>query len=196
MVTQNRNNRAEKSRFDAMDCKRLTSSAGGHIRKKPGKMAVLWESRRRRTKAYLRLRQTLRRRRSQAHRGTMSYRLCDALSHTECNPVPDKFLLLVYRSGRLGKSMVVMMRQSPLRGYVCRGVINRRLANPRLSGMPYARRRCIYHLRTRLGKARRRPVCGAAMKKNGRAAAGSRRCKHGACGMGTTAWRDDPRRAA
>lgn len=31
--------------------------------------------------------------------------------------------------------MVVMMRQSPLRGYVCRGVINRRLANPRLSGM-------------------------------------------------------------
>ena len=94
MVTQNRNNRAEKSRSDAMDCKRLTSSAGGHIRKKPGKMAVLWESRRRRTKAYLRLRQTLRRRRSQAHRGTMSYRLCDALSHTECNPVPDKFLLL------------------------------------------------------------------------------------------------------
>ena len=41
----------------------------------------------------------------------MSYRLCDALSHTYCNPVPDKFLLLVYRSGRLGKSMVVMMRQ-------------------------------------------------------------------------------------
>ena len=147
MVTQNRNNRAEKSRFDAMDCKRLTSSAGGHIREKPGKMAVLWESRRRRTKAYLRLRQTLRRRRSQAHRGTMSYRLCDTLSHTECNPVPDKFLLLVYQSGRIGK-------------------------------------------------ARRRPVCGAAMKKNGRAAAGSRRWKHGACGMGTTARRDDPRRAA
>lgn len=167
MVTQNRNNRAEKSRFGAMDCKRLTSSAGGYIREKPGKMAVLWESRRRRTKAYLRLRQTLRRRRSQAHRGTMSYRLCDTLSHTECNPVPDKFLLLVYRSGRIGKSMVVMMRQSPLRGYVCRGVINRRLANPRLSGMSCARRRCIYRMRTRLGKARRRRGRQPAMETRG-----------------------------
>ena len=139
MVTQNRNNDAEKALLYAADCKRLTCAGRGQHVWNPAKTAILWETRRRRTKAYLRLRQTLRRRRSQHHGGTTRYRLRGILPYARRWTQPP-------RSGYLDfhPQIIELLRtctrhlhpRAPIRKFLRRLVVAGEHRKPQIVGIP------------------------------------------------------------